>query len=198
MIKPFGLGMSLAVAALAVPVQAQVPSYMPAIIGATVGNAVAANRTYCGAGIPDEVKTLFSQQLDEVVQHYVNAAAADDGLQLRKLFAQFRDGGEMALNGTKRSRAELAASKTPPNVTSATPSDLTRIGTVFGNEMARGQWKALTADADGKPQEIVYTADFVRGFFSGDWSIARVRQSLLSDAPKLPEKLCSLHEATLW
>ena len=181
-------------------VQAQV---MPDVIGATVGNAIAAQRAYeaeqaCLAGKPVEEKVRVKAEaaIEATMADYFRHAAAPDQEELRKLFMiKAKD----VRWSTRSGLGEIGALQDPyaPQLAMGGPeaARATRLALVVAGDGgdARGLWRIDTAA--GAPLGY-YGVDFKpRG---KAWLIWHMSLFTPAEAPPAPEAYCHFETASAY
>lgn len=167
-------------------------TFMPSIIGNTIGNAIAAStEAACqkGLGLPPEPwPTTEAATLDDLFTRFAQASAQGDTRTIKGLFSGGGKAGVAGIDGVVSPRGAGL-----PGWTGS--GKLERNGLLFGADAhaARTRW---TSDGGG----LVYTVDFVHGNWGGGWKILRVRASPKDAASTgLPDHFCHIGDvAALW
>jgi hypothetical protein len=191
--KPRGrralLGLAMAGSLLAGVAHGQ--TFMPSLIGNTVGNAIAgATEAACqkGLGLPPEPwPTTEAVTLDDLFMRFAQASAQGDAGTIKGLFSGGGKAGVAGVDGAVSPRGAVL-----PGWTGS--GKLERTSLLFGADAhaARARW---TSDGGG----LSYTVDFVHGNWGGGWKILRVRAGPRESLTELPPHFCHIGDiAALW
>ncbi|GAA0649632.1 hypothetical protein GCM10009101_24040 [Brevundimonas lenta] len=177
-------GLALGLALTGAPAQAQ--TFIPSVIGATVGNITANSGNGCGAGPEAMVdwKASSSPLIDGVLNTYAGAMATGDR---RKARSVFKSRQWIDASGAVQNPFELSPFSIPGQ--EGTPV-LRQTELIMGGDYqsAQGRW---AFGPDGASTRYA-TVDLERDFF-GAWKIKRLEVAEVAPEP-LPDRFCSYRD----